>query len=211
MKHENFLILHYLLSQQETNAILGDIRELSEDKKLFEILWKHNIILEIRSTYQNADSAILVFVQERIAKLDIPLEIDDKKLYKSVYKQLQKKRITEQEVPLYVIKKLKKKLPKNYTICLIDRNDDALYIAVLKKKHFKKLAKQKSTIGVFTKLQDEPQDEVSYIIECECGTTNVWQQPKTDGPPLQEQCISCRKDLFYPSGSPIFAMNIELL
>lgn len=153
MKKENFHTVHYLLSSTEIDKILGDIRDLSTNEDVFQFLLKNEIILELDKTNRNADGIMLDFIQNRLFRLDIHLNLDDKKLYKKVRKKVNAQKIEIDQIPNYLAKQLNKNIPKNYIICCIDRNDDKTYLVLLKKKHFKKLMVQPVSIGVFSKFK----------------------------------------------------------
>jgi hypothetical protein len=51
--------------------------------------------------------------------------------------------------------------------------------------------------------------ELLYIIECPCGTTNVWQLPESDPEPGMGECDACGRALFDDSRVPIVPMGVE--
>lgn len=154
MKKENSLILHYLLSSAESDSILSDINEITENKNMMDFLLKKNILLEVSKTENNLDLTLLELVQNRQHAFKLNFNLDGKKLNKKIRKKIQNDLITAEEVPFYLIKQIKKKLNKDYTICAIETDTDVRYFSVLKKKHLKKLMIQEVTIGVFTKIKD---------------------------------------------------------
>lgn len=211
MKKENLLVLHSLLSSRESDAILADTRDVAEQQDLFKYLLQQQIVLAITEIDQHQDHLILDFTHNRLQAFGIDLDINEKKLFKNVSKAIKKERIVTTEIIPYIVRKLKKAMDKNYTLCQIERADEFFYLAVLPKKKLKKLLPLTTPIGTFHKISKPSLQEILYIIECDCGMSNVWQLRENETRPNQGLCNSCQKDLFNPQGTPIFAVIIEPL
>ncbi|MDM1398015.1 hypothetical protein HX049_12620 [Myroides odoratimimus] len=193
MKQANQQVLNALLSPEEYTRILQSTKDTVPEDALFNFLLKNKILYKVNANAPHLDSDAISFISQRMNTLGEDFVINEKKLDKKVSKAVKKEKIDKGEALAYMINQIRKKLPKNYTVCNLERGDEAYYIGVIKKKELKKISKLNLDFGVFHKFITTPDQEPFYVIECSCGTTYIWETQEEDVDPSKGLCHNCGK------------------
>ncbi|MDM1378665.1 hypothetical protein [Myroides marinus] len=193
MKKANQQVLHALLSGKELSHVLEDTKDTIPEGEMFNFLLKNNILFKVDANAAHLDSEAISFIVKRTNALGEELVLDEKKLDKKVSKAIKKDKIHSSEALAYMINQIRKKLPKNYTICNLERGDEAYYIGVIKKKELKKINKLSLDFGVFHKFSISEDQDPFYVIECSCGATYIWETQEEGENHNTGVCHNCGK------------------
>lgn len=193
MKKANQQVLHALLSSQELASVLENTKDTIQEDAIFNFLLKNDVLFKVDFEHILLDSDAISFIIKRLNTLGEEFILNEKKLDKKVSKAIKKEKIEKSDALPYLINLIRKKLPKSYTICNLERGDEAFYIGVVKKKELKKLSKLDLDFGVFHKFKSDVDQEPFYVIECSCGTTYIWETQEDDTDPNKGVCHSCGK------------------
>lgn len=193
MKKANQQVLHALLSNKELTHVLEDTKDTIQEGAMLNFLLKNKILFQVDANAEHLDNETISFIVKRMNTLGKELLLDEKKLDKKVSKAIKKEKIDRSDALPYLINQVRKKLPKDYTICNLERGDESYYIGVLKKKEMKKLGKLDLDFGVFHKFKDLLDQDPFYVIECSCGATYIWETQEDNLDPTNGVCHSCGK------------------
>lgn len=193
MKKANQQVLHALLSNKELIHVLEDTKDTVLEGAMLNFLLKNKVLFQVDTNADHLDSEAISFIINRINILGEEVVLEEKKLDKKVSKAIKKEKIHASEALAYMINQIRKKLPKNYTICNLERGDEAYYIGVIKKKELKKISKLDLDFGVFHKFTTSSDQDPFYVIECSCGATYIWETQEEDVDPTKGVCHNCGK------------------
>ncbi|MTG99289.1 MULTISPECIES: hypothetical protein [Myroides] len=154
MKTEKIILLQSLLSPEEHNAILNEMRDKVEDDKLLHYLLGNDFFFKLNLNEKHQETALIDFIVQRAFELDMEFSKDINTLHKKIKNVYRKKDFLPLELNQYTLQKLKKTLHKDYTIGSLNKADDFVYLCILKKKNLKKLRNLHFPFGDFEKISD---------------------------------------------------------
>lgn len=211
MKKEKLLTLQSLLTGEEYNSILADTRDTMDNCDLLRFLLDNRFLLQVDCKGEQENNEIINFVKYRVDAFGEHLDLDPKKFAKKISKSLKNEKIERHELVFYIVKQIKKQLHKDYTICNLqrERDQECYYLGVITKKALKKLSKEVSELGQFQKFEDKSDHGILYMIDCQCGQTNLWDLTETEEAPKEGICDNCGTELFNKDGSSKFSLVID--
>ncbi|WP_142685768.1 DUF6630 family protein [Chitinophaga polysaccharea] len=182
-------------SERETFAQFS----FTDREELLEYLFKHRLLLLVDWKGEEEDWQIGNFLQKRTRALfGEPLSVHEP--YSKLIAEVKNGRMVVGDSVTFLLKQFKAQLKKiGLTIVLLELGNDSYYLGLMKQTDIDKLKKQTDIAWKFVVFGNS-RGEVLYTVNCECGSTNVWQVKRgeiiTD-----DTCQDCERQLFDANGN----------